>query len=105
MDQAAEKIEGRSGTVSLAAAALIATIRIYQRTLSPLLGVHCRFEPTCSRYAEEALRTHGAVRGSGLTLRRLLRCHPFGGHGYDPVPRLGGEGAAKVAGEHEQVNR
>jgi hypothetical protein len=105
MDQAAKKIEGHSGAVSIVAAALIAVIHVYQRTLSPLLGVHCRFEPTCSRYAEEALRTHGAVRGSGLAVRRLLRCHPFGGRGYDPVPRFGGERAANEAGEHEQGSR
>lgn len=61
-------------------------IRCYQVILGPLLGGHCRFDPTCSRYALEAYRVHGPVRGSWLTLRRLLRCHPFGGHGYDPVP-------------------
>jgi putative membrane protein insertion efficiency factor len=72
--------------VSLAARAMIAFVKVYQRTLSPLLGGHCRFEPTCSRYALEALADHGAVRGGWLTLRRLLRCHPLGGRGYDPPP-------------------
>ncbi|MEE4301100.1 MAG: membrane protein insertion efficiency factor YidD [Pseudomonadales bacterium] len=48
--------------------------------------MHCRFQPTCSDYAVEALTAHGALRGSWLTVRRLLRCHPFGGFGYDPVP-------------------
>ena len=64
----------------------IAAIRLYQATLSPLLGGYCRFTPTCSQYALEAYRTHGPLRGTWLTLRRLLRCHPLGGHGYDPVP-------------------
>ena len=72
--------------VSLAARAMMAGVRLYQRTLSPLLGGHCRFQPTCSRYALEALAGHGAVRGGWLTLRRLLRCHPLGGRGYDPPP-------------------
>ncbi len=64
----------------------ILLIRLYQVTLSPLMGGHCRFEPTCSRYALEAYRLHGAARGTWLTVRRVLRCHPLGGHGYDPVP-------------------
>jgi uncharacterized protein len=61
-------------------------IRGYQRWLSPLLGANCRYLPTCSAYAAEAVNTHGSVRGSWLALRRLLRCHPFGGSGFDPVP-------------------
>lgn len=61
-------------------------VRLYQMTLGPFLGGHCRFYPTCSAYSIEALQTHGALRGSWLTIRRLLRCHPFGGHGIDPVP-------------------
>ncbi|MEX2219409.1 MAG: membrane protein insertion efficiency factor YidD [Phycisphaerales bacterium] len=69
----------------------ILLIRAYQVILGPLLGGHCRFVPTCSHYALEAYRTHGPLRGSWLTLRRVVRCHPFGGHGYDPVPpRAGG---------------
>lgn len=61
-------------------------IYLYRYTLSPFVGWHCRYEPTCSHYALEALSKHGAWRGSWLTLRRLGRCHPWGGWGYDPVP-------------------
>jgi uncharacterized protein len=61
-------------------------IRAYQLTLSPLLGPRCRFYPSCSQYALEALRAHGAVHGCWLALRRLLRCHPWHAGGYDPVP-------------------
>ena len=64
---------------------LIGVVRLYQLLLSPLLPAHCRFEPTCSQYAIDALRRYGAIRGSWLAVRRLLRCHPFGGCGYDPV--------------------
>ena len=67
---------------------LQAAIRLYQLTLSPLLGPACRFTPTCSAYAIEAIDTYGAARGVGLAIKRLLRCHPFGGAGYDPVPEL-----------------
>jgi len=65
---------------------LIALVRAYQLTLSPFLGGSCRFLPTCSVYAIEALETHGAWRGSALALRRLSSCHPFGRSGHDPVP-------------------
>ena len=65
---------------------LILFIQAYQAVLSPFLGGACRFEPSCSRYGIQALRKHGAVRGSWLTLRRLLRCRPYGPSGYDPVP-------------------
>lgn len=61
-------------------------VRGYQIVLSPFLGGRCRFEPSCSVYALEALRRHGGLRGGWLTLRRLLRCHPWGGCGHDPVP-------------------
>ena len=61
-------------------------VRAYQLFLSPLLGPRCRYLPTCSDYAIEALGRHGALAGSWLALRRLLRCHPWGGSGYDPVP-------------------
>ncbi|MDZ7271205.1 MAG: membrane protein insertion efficiency factor YidD [candidate division KSB1 bacterium] len=61
-------------------------IRLYRAVLSPVLGSNCRFEPSCSRYAEEALLRYGAARGLYLGLRRLLRCHPLCPGGYDPVP-------------------
>jgi putative membrane protein insertion efficiency factor len=66
---------------------LLALLRQYKRWISPVLPVSCRYVPTCSEYAVEALELHGAARGSFLALRRLLRCHPFGGHGVDQVPQ------------------
>ena len=65
---------------------LLASIRVYQYTLRPLLGANCRFFPTCSDYAREAIEKHGALRGAGLAARRVLRCHPYHPGGYDPVP-------------------
>jgi putative membrane protein insertion efficiency factor len=65
---------------------LLGLVWLYRNAISPLLGANCRFQPTCSAYAEEALRTHGAFRGGWLALRRISRCHPWGGSGYDPVP-------------------
>lgn len=65
---------------------LIVPIRLYQRFVSPMLPPACRFTPTCSQYAVEAIEKHGAIKGLYLAVRRLLRCHPWGGHGYDPVP-------------------
>lgn len=65
---------------------LVLLVRGYQLFISPMLGPRCRFHPTCSQYAIEALRTHGAVKGSWLTLRRLVCCHPLHPGGYDPVP-------------------
>ncbi|MDO9423658.1 MAG: membrane protein insertion efficiency factor YidD [Methylobacter sp.] len=65
---------------------LIAIIRFYRYFISPLLGSRCRFYPSCSSYSLEALQLHGAIIGSYLTLKRLLRCHPFHEGGIDPVP-------------------
>lgn len=65
---------------------LMVLVRGYQLFVSPLLPPACRFEPTCSHYAIQALREHGAVRGAALSVWRLLRCHPFHPGGYDPVP-------------------
>ncbi len=70
----------------LPAEALIVLARLYQVTLSPMLGGQCRFMPTCSHYFIEAVDKHGALVGGWLGLRRLLRCHPFSRGGYDPVP-------------------
>ncbi len=70
----------------LAAKPLLGLVWLYRKGLSPLLGANCRFEPSCSTYAEEALREYGGFRGGWLTLRRIARCHPWGGSGYDPVP-------------------
>lgn len=61
-------------------------VRAYRLVFSPLVGMNCRFQPTCSAYALEALEKHGAFRGSWLSMRRILSCHPGGGSGYDPVP-------------------
>jgi uncharacterized protein len=68
-------------------AGLQVAVRAYQLIVSPLLPPSCRFLPGCSDYAIEALDRHGALRGGGLALWRLARCHPWGGTGYDPVPR------------------
>lgn len=65
---------------------LLLALRAYKRLLSPLLPVACRFTPTCSEYAAEAIRRHGSVRGLRLAIARLVRCRPFGGGGEDPVP-------------------
>ena len=64
----------------------ILPIRLYQVALSPLIGPRCRYQPTCSHYAVEALQKHGTLRGGWLALKRIGRCHPWGGSGYDPVP-------------------
>jgi hypothetical protein len=65
---------------------LVGAIGAYRYALSPLLGTNCRFEPSCACYGQEAVRRHGAIGGAWLALRRILRCHPWGGMGYDPVP-------------------
>lgn len=62
-------------------------IALYRYTISPLLGRHCRFEPSCSEYAADAIREHGAARGSYLGMSRMCRCHPWHPGGFDPVPR------------------
>jgi hypothetical protein len=67
----------------------VGLVYAYRLTLGPLLGGQCRFHPTCSQYALDAYRAHGPILGTFLTLRRLSRCHPFGGGGYDPATRFG----------------
>lgn len=83
-------IAARWRSLSWPARILASPIFLYQIVISPLLPANCRFEPTCSAYAIEALAKHGPLYGGWLTLRRVLRCHPFkwlgGGEGYDPVP-------------------
>lgn len=64
----------------------IALIRIYQWSISPILGQNCRYTPTCSQYSVEAINKHGAFKGGWLALKRILSCHPWGGNGYDPIP-------------------
>ena len=66
---------------------LIFIVRIYQYTLSPFLGANCRYMPTCSTYAVEALKIHGPLKGTFLATKRILSCHPWGGSGFDPVPK------------------
>jgi putative membrane protein insertion efficiency factor len=80
-------------------ALLLGLIRLYQLTLSPWLGRQCRYEPTCSKYAAEALERHGVARGVWLAAKRLGRCHPWGRSGYDPVP------AAQPATERPSAGR
>lgn len=72
---------------SLMGGVLVAVVRAYQLVLSPLLPASCRFTPSCSQYALEAIRTHGPARGSWLAVRRIARCHPFHAGGVDVVPK------------------
>ena len=65
---------------------IIGLVRFYQYGISPFTPVSCRYLPTCSEYALDAVRLHGPLRGGILAFRRISRCHPWGGHGYDPVP-------------------
>lgn len=76
---------------------LLALLRFYRAGISPILPPSCRFEPSCSEYALIAIERFGAARGSWLAARRLARCHPFGGQGWDPVPERGGEGTGPAA--------
>tara|TARA_Y100000590_G_scaffold435507_1_gene555006 strand:- start:34 stop:282 length:249 start_codon:yes stop_codon:yes gene_type:complete len=66
---------------------IIFFIKIYQLIISPLLGQNCRYLPTCSEYTKESLKTHGLIKGSYFAIKRISSCHPFGGHGYDPIPK------------------
>ncbi len=82
---------------------LVGLIRFYQAAVSPLLPSTCRYTPTCSRYALEAVRRHGAVRGGWLAARRLLRCHPLGGKGWDPVPGTDPSAGPGTADEDPEI--
>ena len=75
-------------------------IRMYQLTLSGLVGRTCRFEPTCSHYAQEAVMVHGVLKGGWLALKRIGRCGPLGGHGYDPVPLKADKPGCPCCGKH-----
>lgn len=84
-----EKGSGRRSPLALF---LHALVRLYQLGISPLLGPRCRFQPTCSAYAIEALRLHGGLKGGWLAIKRIAKCHPWGGFGFDPVPKSGRAG-------------
>ncbi len=84
--------------LSLPKLALIVLIKGYQNFISPLLGPHCRFNPTCSSYAIQAINCHGSIKGSWLALKRILKCHPLSAGGDDPVP----EKSNKVKHQHEK---
>ncbi|HLU85911.1 MAG TPA: membrane protein insertion efficiency factor YidD [Vicingaceae bacterium] len=64
----------------------VVIIRIYQLSISPFLGANCRYTPTCSQYSIEAIEKHGPFKGGWLAIKRISSCHPWGGHGHDPVP-------------------
>ena len=74
------------GKVNIVGKWCIAVIRFYQQAVSPYLGKKCRFQPTCSHYAIDAISAHGVVKGCYLFLKRFIKCHPWGSFGYDPVP-------------------
>jgi putative membrane protein insertion efficiency factor len=69
----------------------VGAVRVYQWTLRPFIGANCRFWPSCSEYAVEALRTHGAVKGTAMATKRILRCNPWHEGGFDPVPGSDGQ--------------
>lgn len=83
---APEQVQSAVPPPSVPARLLILLVRLYQLTLSYFLGGHCRFQPSCSNYALEVLKTHGAARGALHSVRRVSRCHPFHPGGYDPPP-------------------
>ena len=76
----------RSAAARLAIWLVLLPIKFYRYVISPMLGPRCRFLPTCSEYAVEAISKHGPLKGGALAVRRIVRCHPWGGSGYDPVP-------------------
>lgn len=84
---------------------LLASIRLYQLSLRPWLGHHCRFYPTCSDYAAQAIQAHGSLRGGLMALRRVLRCHPWHAGGLDPVPNSLGKATSLRDLREESVDR
>lgn len=72
--------------VNLLSYIFIGLIKVYQYTISPLLGASCRYQPTCSQYGIDALKKYGPLKGGYLTIKRFFSCNPWGGHGHDPVP-------------------
>lgn len=76
----------RKGVSEVLVKIMVLPIRFYQLCISPMFPAACRYTPTCSQYALEALRKHGPVKGTVLAVKRIFRCHPWGGSGYDPVP-------------------
>ncbi len=86
MDEHSPWRQGRAPIATATAFLLTLPIRFYRYFISPLLPPSCRYQPTCSAYALQALAVHGPLRGGWLALRRILRCHPWGGCGHDPVP-------------------
>lgn len=95
----------RAGRPSPAARLLVVLLIGYQRFVSPLLGPHCRFYPSCSAYALQAVRLHGAPRGAWLAVRRLSRCHPFHPGGLDPVPPARSQGREPAVPGAETADR
>ncbi|MDJ0951328.1 MAG: membrane protein insertion efficiency factor YidD [Alphaproteobacteria bacterium] len=89
---------GALAVAGLGRMVLLLAVRGYQLLLSPVLPATCRFDPTCSEYAAQAIARHGALRGGSLAVRRIVRCHPWGGAGYDPVPaaKAGRSGARPI---------
>lgn len=83
---------------SLLAMIFYGFFRFYQLVISPYLAPRCRYQPTCSSYAIEAIETHGALKGGWLATKRIGRCHPWGGFGYDPVPKSTGKNAGVKTG-------
>ena len=74
------------GLKSVVSKLFILMIRFYQLSISPILGQNCRYDPTCSQYSIEAIKKYGPFKGGWIGLKRILSCHPWGGHGHDPVP-------------------
>ena len=80
------KFAGMKSVKQILSFPFVALIKVYQLVISPWMGPSCRFTPTCSQYGIEALKKYGPLKGGWLTLKRILRCNPWGGHGHDPVP-------------------